>query len=288
MSAAIEQEHHRSMDEAADVVRNLAGDVPRPLVVVTGSGLAPLSEVLSIERRISLNAIPHMPRPTAPGHLGEILLGRMGTLGAIFFTGRVHLYEGFPPEEIVSAIRLASRLGGKILLATNAAGGVNPLLQPGDLMMLTDHINLTFRNPLIGCREPNRRLAASRSWAGSPYDVHLCETLREAARREKINLKEGVYAANLGPTYETRAEAVMLGEIGADAVGMSTVAEVVAARHAGMKTVAISCIANRVPLWGQPHTLTHNEVIERVGTAVERLKPLIVQWVKLVADDAGR
>jgi len=286
MNKAVERERYRLVNDAAQVVRNLAGDTPRPLVVVTGTGLAALADVLSIGRRIAASAVPNLPCPAVAGHSGEIVLGRLGPLEAIVFAGRVHVYEGFRASETAFAVNLGSQLGGKILLATNAAGGVNPQLLPGDLMMLTNHINLTFRNPLVGCKDRNR-LATSRQWAGNPYDGQLCDMMREAARREKINLKEGVYAYNLGPTYETRAEAAMLGEIGVDAVGMSTVAEVIAARRAGMRTVAISCIANRVPVWGKPQTLTHREVIERVGKAVERLKPLVVQWAKLVAENAS-
>jgi len=270
--------------EAAEMVRRLGGDAPRPLAIITGSGLAGLAAVMSLEQRIAPEAIPHLPPTNVPGHPGGILLGRIGPLGAIFFAGRVHLYETWTAQESVFSVRLAARLGARILLVTNATGGINGYLRPGNLVLLSDQINLTF------CFFSARFMSAESRVeppGGPLYDSWLRGLMRDAARLEKINLKEGVYAGTLGPTYETRAEATMLAEIGADVVGMSTVAEALAARVLGLRTVGISCVANMVPRWGRDRTVTHSDVLESVGKAVEQLKRLTARWAEMVADHAS-
>lgn len=274
--------YDRLVGEAAEAVRRLAGDTPCPLVIIAGSGLTGLVEALSVERRIAPQAVPHLPSPSVPGHHGGIFLGRLGSLGTILFAGRVHLYEGWSAQESVLSVHLAARLGARILLATNATGGVSEHLWPGDLVLLTDQINLTFRYLPTDPTQREHR-------ADSPlYDAYLSERMREAARLEKISLKEGVYAGTLGPAYETKAESAMLAQIGADVVGMSTIAELLAARLVGLRAMGISCIANQVPKWGRGHIVTHADVLGRVGSAVERLKRLLVRWAEMVADDAGR
>jgi purine-nucleoside phosphorylase len=311
VSANTPSDQDRLLDETAEVIRRVGGGVPRPLVVVAGSGQMGLAGALTVEHRLPPDALPHLPRPGVLGHGAGVLLGRVGRLNAIFFLGRVHLYEGWPPHSVTFAVQMASRLGGKFLFINNAAGGINGRFQAGDLMMIRDQINLTFR-PLLSSvtgfpSGPNERkflqvrstgfslrsFGQTQAGACTPnpsplYDARLCGFLREAARLEKIHLKEGVYAGNLGPTYETRSESAMLAALGADAVGMSTVAEVAAARSAGLRVVGVSCIANKVPMWGQSAVVTHGEVIERVSRALERLKRLIVRWSGLVADDANR
>jgi len=302
----------RLLDETADVIRRVAGDAPRPLAVVAGSGQTGLAGAVAVEHRLPAEALPHLPRPGVRGHGSGVLLGRIGPLNAIFFSGRVHLYEDWPPHAVTFAVHLASRLGAKFLFINNASGGVNPRFQPGDLMMIADQVNLTFR-PLLssGTGFPSgrderkslqvrstgfsllRSFGQTQAEACTPnlrtlYDARLGDLLREAARLEKFLLNEGVYAANLGPAYETRSESAMLAALGADAVGMSTVAEVAAACSVGLRVVGVSCIANMVPTWGQPQVLTHDEVIARVSGASERLKRLIVRWSGLVADDANR
>jgi purine-nucleoside phosphorylase len=274
--------------EAAGAVRRLAGDAPRPLAIIAGSGLVGLAGVISLERRIPPDAVPHLPLPSVLGHHGGLLVGRIGSLGTMFFAGRAHLYEGWTPEQSVFTVHLAARLGAKILLATNATGGINAQLRPGDLVLLTDQINLTFRNLPVPPHGPN----SPRANPHEPlYDSILCKQLREAARCEKISLKDGIYAGMLGPSYETRAESAMLDHIGADVVGMSTVGEILAARRVGLRTIGLSCVANMVPQWGQRRTVTHAEVLDRVSVAVEQLKRLIVRWAKMISDsdnDANR
>jgi purine-nucleoside phosphorylase len=271
------------MDQAAEAVRRQIGGAPRPLVIIGGSGLATVAEAIAVDRRIALDVIPHMPRPTVIGHPGTLYVGHIEGLGVLFFAGRSHAYEGRNPLDLTAAVDLASRLGGQILLATNAAGGVNPLFRPGDLMLLTDHIDLQFRPPPPGAGGPGPPPRGGPG--GSPYDRHLGDRMREVAGREKIILHEGVYAATLGPSYETKSEAATLRALGADAVGMSTVPEVKAARRGGFRVAAVSCIANRVPVWGQTSVVTHDEVIAAVASAGERLKTLIVRWTEAIAND---
>jgi len=272
--------------QAADAVRRLAGDAPRPLAIIAGSGLVELAGVLSLERRIPPDAIPHLPLPSVLGHHGGLLVGRIGSLGTIFFAGRAHLYEGWTPWQSAFTVHLAARLGAKILLATNATGGLSAQLRPGDLVRLTDQINLTFRNLPVPPHGPNSPLANRHE---PLYDSTLGQQLREAARCEKISLKDGIYAGMLGPSYETRAESAMLDYIGADVVGMSTVGEILAARRLGLRTVGLSCVANVVPQWGREHNINHAEVLDRVSAAVEQLRRLIVRWAGMVADnDANR
>ena len=279
--------HDKCLDEAADAVRRRTGKTARPLAVIAGSGLVGLAQALSVEKRLEPVEIPHLPVPGAPGHQGWILAGRLGPIGTIFFAGRAHLYEGWNARESVFAVELAARLGAKILLATNATGGVNPELRPGNLVLLSDQINLTFR-PLAGRKRHPRDPASVHSCLGSPYDIELSEKVREAARNEKINLKDGIYGGMLGPTYETRAESELLGRIGADVVGMSTISEILAARIAGLRVVCISCVANMVPKWGSCSTIAHAEVLDRVSAAVEQLKRLVVRWAEMIVHDANR
>jgi len=276
--------YDRQVDEAAEFVRQRVGDIPRPLGIIAGSGLVDLAGALSVEHRIAPGSIPHLPLPSVLGHHGSVLFGRIGLLETTFFAGRVHLYEERSTQESVFSIYLAARLGAKILLATNATGGINPHFRPGDLILLTDQINLTFRNLPMDSLQPK---SLARTDSGGPlYDARLCEKMREAARQEKIVLKDGIYVGMLGPSYETRAESAMLRQIGADVVGMSTVGEILAARRAGLRAVGISCVANPVPVWGRVGPVIHDEVLERVGDAIERLRRLIVCWAGMVADDA--
>ncbi len=274
----------RFLDEAVEAVQKRAGEVPRPLVVVTGTGLTQLADALAVETRIRFSEIPHMPHPRVAGHRAEVVLGKLGPLDAFFFCGRVHLYEGWSPEAVAFPVRLGARLGGQILLVTNATGGVHPLLAPGDLVLLRDQINLTGRF----------LLSADHFGQGSPsllpancYDPHLAELMHKAADDANIILKDGIYAANLGPTYETRAESAWLAQLNADVVGMSTVHETLAAHAAGMRVVGLSCVANRVPVWGRAMPLSHEEVVEVVSRGVEQMKTLIRAWSLRVASDAN-
>jgi purine-nucleoside phosphorylase len=194
--------------------------------------------------------------------------------------GRVHLYEGHEPERVVFGVRMLASLGCKAVLLTNAAGGVHPSMRPGDLMLIIDHINLTGRNPLHG---PNIDSMGERfPDMSQAYDPGLCEAARKAAAETGVSLREGVYLANLGPSYETPAEIRMARSLGADAVGMSTVPEVIALRHMKIRTAAISCITN-LAAGISPTPLDHKEVELTAKRTRDAFVKLLTRWVRLSA-----
>ncbi len=213
----------------------------RPTVgVVLGSGLGAFGDTLA--RKVPYAEIPGMPQSTVQGHAGNLCLGDVEGVAVACLQGRVHLYEGHGPETVVFGVRLLAALGCRAVLLTNAAGGIAEGFAPGDLMLIVDHLNLTGTSPLLG---PNDAAVGPRFPDMSrAYDAALCERARVAARARGVALREGVYAGMLGPAYETPAEIRMLRTLGADAVGMSTVPEVLALRHAGVRVGAISCITN--------------------------------------------
>jgi len=210
--------------------------------VVLGSGLGTLAGELVEEARFDYAELPHMGRTTALGHRGRLICGRLGSRAVAMFQGRFHLYEGRTPQQAALPVRVLRELGGSVAILTNAAGGLNPQFQVGDLMALDDHVNLMFANPLLG---PNDDAWGPRfPDMSEPYDRRLLDEASAIARREGFPLHRGVYVGMLGPTYETRAEYRMCRRLGGDAVGMSTVPETLAARHAGMRVLALSVITN--------------------------------------------
>ncbi len=210
--------------------------------VILGTGLGVLEESIDIRESISYRNISGFPVSSVKGHSGRLLFGTLGGRSIAVMSGRFHLYEGYTPKEITFPIRVFAHMGIKKLLISNAAGGLRKDLEPGGVMLITDHINLTFKNPLVG---PNvDELGPRFPVMTEPYSTSLLETARQAAFKNGIDLKEGVYAQLLGPSLETAAETRMLQIIGADAVGMSTVIEVIEAVHAGMEVLAVSAITN--------------------------------------------
>ena len=242
--------------KAADVIREQCGDAEIGLIL--GSGLAD-SVVLEDAKTIAYQDIPGFPLSTATGHKSEWVTGRLNGKKVCMMRGRFHFYEGWRTEDIILPIRVMKLLGVKTLIVTNAAGGVNLSYTPGDLMLITDHINYSGINPLIG---PNDDDFGTRfPDMSSAYTPALRPIVRESAEELGIGLKEGVYMWFSGPSYETPAEIRMARILGADAVGMSTVPEVIAARHAGMIVIGITCITNMAAgILNQP--LTHKEVME--------------------------
>jgi purine-nucleoside phosphorylase len=244
----------------------------RPQIgLVLGSGLGGFADSLSHATRIPFAEIPAFPRSTAIGHAGHLVIGEAGAVPVAVMQGRVHLYEGYSAQEVAFPMRVFGRMGIRAVILTNAAGGINLNYQQGALVLIRDHINLQGTNPLtgpnddrFGVRFPDMTQAYAR-----PYR----ELAREEAGKLGMTLHEGVYAALLGPSYETPAEIKYLRTIGADLVGMSTVFEVIAARHMGIKVLAISCVTNMAAgILDQP--LSHQEVIEtgeRVKTSFEGL-----------------
>lgn len=265
-AAAAAPDPARAADFLAGRLRGLE---PR-MAVVLGSGLGGLAGRVEDAVRVPYAEIPGWPASAVEGHAGEVVAGRLGGVPVLGLAGRAHLYEGHAPDVVVLPVRVAARLGVRTLFVSNAAGAVNPLVEPGDLMLIIDHINLMGRSPLAG---PPRDGEARWADMAGAYDPELRGAVRKTAAAEGIGLREGVYAGMLGPSYETPAEIAMLRRLGADAVGMSTVPEVVAARALGIRCVGVSCLTNYAA-GVSPEPLRHEEVLEttrRVGETFERL-----------------
>ncbi|HEX3683465.1 MAG TPA: purine-nucleoside phosphorylase [Bryobacteraceae bacterium] len=269
------------MPEAAQFVLSQTTSLTPRIGVVLGSGLGAFAESLSGAVRIPYSAIPGFPAATAAGHAGELVMGTLGANGkgtdVAVMSGRFHLYEGYTAREVTSGIRLFRELGVGRVVLTNAAGGINPDFRAGALVLLSDHINLQGANPLVG---PNDDLGPRFPDMTEAYSIELRELARETAVEAGIPLYEGVYAAVLGPSYETPAEIRYLKAIGADLVGMSTVAETIAANHLGMQVLGISCVTNLAAgLSGEK--LNHEEVLETgrrvAGTFLKLLTALLAK-----------
>ena len=247
-----------TIPEAASAVsRRLASLQPR-VAIVLGSGLGDIADAVQDAIRIPYADIPGFQKPGAPGHKGELVAGTLESVPVLVQSGRFHLYEGHAPAVAALPVRVFARLGVRTLIVTNAAGGLRFTFRPPVLMLIADHINLMFRNPLVGAVEEGEERFPDMS---DPYDPELRACAREVARSEKIALEEGVYAALLGPSFETPAEIRMLARLGADAVGMSTVPEVIAARARGIRCLGFSSITN-VAAGLSAAKLSHQEVLE--------------------------
>jgi len=256
---------------AADTIRSRNGGVTPDVAIILGSGLGGLANEIEARTTIPFAEIPGFPTATVAGHAGTLICGRLAGKSVVALAGRFHMYEGHDARLAAFPARVVHALGAKTLVVSNAAGGVNRLWQPGDLMLIRDHLNLMFRNPLIGPTEEGDLRFPDMS---EPYDASLANIAREVAREQGIVLREGVYAAGLGPAYETAAEVRMLAFLGADAVGMSTVPEVIAARAMGMRVVGFSCITNLA--CGLSNTpITHAEVLETTAHAAKRFQALV-------------
>jgi purine-nucleoside phosphorylase len=250
----------------------LQGTPLRPEIgLVLGSGLGGFADSLADATRVSYADIPAFPRSTAIGHAGQLVIGKAGAVPVAVMQGRVHLYEGYSAQEVAFPMRVFGRMGIRAVILTNAAGGINLSYQQGALVLISDHINLQGANPLTGANDD--RLGVCFPDMTHAYEKSYRELAREEAGKLGMNLHEGVYAALLGPSYETPAEIRYLRTIGADLVGMSTAFEVIAARHMGIKVLAISCVTNMAAgILDQP--LSHQEVMEtgeRVKSSFEAL-----------------
>lgn len=264
-----------AVEETVAYLRRRLPRLPR-MALVLGSGLGVFAESLSDTVGVPYEEIPNWPRSTAIGHAGRLILGRLGSLELICLSGRAHLYEGYTPAQATFSVRAMGKLGVHSLILTNAAGGVNLAYEQGTLVLISDHINLQGSNPLVG---PNDDALGPRfPDMSAAYDEHYRHIAKLVAAELHITLAEGVYAALLGPSYETPAEIRYLRAIGADLVGMSTVPEVIVANHAGMKVLAISCVTN-MAAGILPQKITHEEVLETGAgvrdTLVRLLKELL-------------
>lgn len=269
-------EYQKKIDEAA---RFLADglDLKPTVGIILGTGLGGLADRIEKHKIIPYRDIPHFPESTVESHAGQLIAGHLGGKAVLAFQGRFHFYEGYSLEEVTFPVRVLATLGVRALILSNAAGGLNPLFKPGDLMIIRDHINLMGVNPLRGpnvdewgLRFPDMSM---------PYDRTLCAKAEEVALASGLPVQKGVYVAVSGPSLETPAETRFLRMIGADAVGMSTVPEVIVANHAGLKVFAVSVIANvNLPECMQPIHL--EDVIATAGKTEPNLVLLVSRLLK--------
>ena len=231
----------RQIDEAAGAVRAAWNRTPR-VGIILGTGLAGFADQIEREAVLGYEQIPHFPRATALGHVGQLVCGNVAGTPVVTMEGRFHLYEGYSLQQITLPVRVMKALGIELLIVSNASGGLNPSLSVGDVVVIDDHINLMGDNPLIGINDD--QLGPRFPDMSQPYDRELVERALEIARRENFPARAGVYIALSGPNYETRAEYRFLRLIGGDLVGMSTVPEVIVAAHAGLRVLALSVVTN--------------------------------------------
>ncbi|MBL0713333.1 MAG: purine-nucleoside phosphorylase, partial [Desulfosarcina sp.] len=245
------------VDEAAAFILKRCGSTPA-VGLLTGTGLGDCAEAIEVEEAFDYAQIPHIPRSTVESHRGRLLIGHLNGRVVAAFQGRFHLYEGYSPREVAFPVRILQALGARFLLVTNAAGGLNPHHRAGDIMLITDHINLTGENPLVGPNIPEWGLRFPDM--SRVYDLELMDRARTIARAMNLELPSGVYAGLKGPSLETPAELRFLRTIGADAVGLSTVPEVIAAVHAGLRILGLSVITN-IADPGAPVPATMEDII---------------------------
>ena len=262
------------IDQIADFIRSRYSYHPQ-VGIILGSGLGGLAASVESATIIPYNIIPDWPVSTVVGHQGHLVVGKFEGKEVLVMQGRVHYYEGYSMAQVVLPVRVLQRLGIEILIVTNAAGAVNPAYTPGDLMLLSDHINMIGMAGLNPLRGPNLdELGPRFPDMSQAYDKALIDLARDVAAEEKITLHEGVYVSLAGPSFETPADLRFLRIIGADAVGMSTVPEVITARHGGTRVLGISGISNKANLDGGTAT-THEEVLEAGQKIAPKLTTLI-------------
>lgn len=251
-------EYLRRLNEAVAFLRGRLGKAPRT-VLVLGSGLGDFVEDLGRVESLAYDQIPHFPQPSAPGHPGKLVRAARGGRKFCVLGGRVHFYEGYSLQDVVFSVRVLALWGANIFVVTNSAGGINPEFQVGDLMFIRDHINLMGANPLAG---PNLDSLGQRfPDMSEAYDRDLLKVARKSGTELNLLLREGVYLAVSGPSYETPAEITMCRQLGADAIGMSTVPEVIALKQMGARILGISCIVN-MAAGILPQKLAHDKVLE--------------------------
>jgi purine-nucleoside phosphorylase len=271
----MDQDEASKLSEAATFVQQRAGKAPT-VGLVLGSGLGALADALAEAQRLPYASIPHHPTSRVAGHAGNLCLGRLAGVQVACMQGRVHAYEGHPLSRVVFGARLLAELGCRVILLSNAAGGIASRLTPGSLMLIEDHLNLLADSPLRGPSSRGPRFPDM----SQAYDVELGQLCERAARSAGVTLERGVYAGVLGPSYETPAEIRMLRALGADAVGMSTVPEVIALRQLGVRVGAVSCITN-LAAGLSSGTLSHDEVEATAARVKSDFIRLFTGWVEL-------
>ncbi len=266
----------KQIKEAAAFIQNTTTIEPE-IGLILGSGLGVLADEIEDAVKIKYEEIPHFPVSTVAGHKGQLVIGTISGKKVVAMQGRFHYYEGYSQQQVTFPIRVMKEIGVKKMIVTNAAGGVNTLFEPGDLMIIDDHINFMSDNPLMGKNED--ALGVRFPDMSSAYSKALRAKALEVGQKLNIDLKKGIYTAMSGPTYETPAEVKMVRIIGGDAVGMSTVPEVIVANHSGIEVLGISCITNMAAgILDQP--LSHDEVIETTNLVQEKFLALVKGTIK--------
>jgi purine-nucleoside phosphorylase len=265
----------KKIAEATAYIKNLIGAEPVAGIVL-GSGLGSFTKEIKIEKEIPYGDIPHFPISTVEGHSGKLIYGELSGKKILAMAGRFHYYEGYAPHDVVFPIRVMKYLGIKTLLLSNAAGGTNPKFKVGDLMIITDHISFLTPNPLIGKNE--NELGTRFPDMTEPYKKELIEKAKGIAAKAGYDVKQGVYIAVTGPTFETKAEYRMVNILGADAVGMSTVQEVITAVHMGLPVLAISVITD-LGIREEENVITHEEVLLAAKEAEPKLSHIFKELV---------
>ncbi len=260
------------MEKYTEFVKNKTDFEPEFSIII-GSGLGPILDKVEVIERFAYRELPDFPVSTVAGHKGELILGHIGNKKVAVFNGRVHFYEGYSMKEVTKTIRLAAGLGAKKLIITNASGAVNKTLEVGDIMIINDHVNFIFaENPLRGEKGNERFVNLT-----DAYNRKMIEKFKSIAKRENVSVREGVYCAVSGPNYETIAELNLMNRLGIDAVGMSTVPEVIVARYLKMDVLGISCITDSVFSSGE---VSHEEVIEVAEKCGRKIAVLVEKFIK--------
>lgn len=266
---------YAAAEKTAGVIRSKIGKQAPAVGIILGSGLGGLADKIQDAVKIPYSDIPGFPVPKALGHAGALICGTLSGKDVVAMAGRFHIYEGHPPALAGFPVRVMHSLGVRTLFVSNAAGGVNEKFRAGDLMIIQDHLNLMWTNPLIGAQQPGEERFTDMSNA---YDHALQQLLRDAAKKSRTDMREGVYAALFGPSYETPAEVRMLRGLGADAVGMSTVPEVLVARALGIRVAGVSAITNSASgVTGAP--VSHAEVLDVGRQIATKFESLVTDFV---------
>tara|TARA_R110000868_G_scaffold207583_2_gene456577 strand:+ start:1293 stop:2123 length:831 start_codon:yes stop_codon:yes gene_type:complete len=270
----------QKLEEAAEYIKKQR-DIRPQVGVVLGSGLGAFVDQIQDKVTLAYDDIPHFKQTTVEGHEGRLILGKIGNVEVAVMQGRYHAYEGHHTDQVVFPVRLLARLGIDSIILTNASGGVNESYKAGDLVMITDHINLSGQNPLVG---PNiAELGPRFPDMTKAYDPKLQEILLSQAKVLGVDLKKGVYAGVLGPTYETPSEVRMIRILGGDLVGMSTVPESIAANHLGLSVAGISCVTN-MAAGIENVKLQHSDIKEQALKVMQKFSSLIVESIKVIGN----
>ncbi len=268
----------KSVNETVNFLRSVYPVQPE-VAIVLGSGLGNFAGKIAVEKEVPYTEVPHFPVSTVKGHSGKLIFGEVAGKKVVAMSGRFHYYEGYTPQDVVFPIRVFKMLGAHTLLLSNAAGGVNPGFKVGDLMIINDHISFGTPNPLVGknIEEWGTRFPDM----SEPYKKHLIAKAKQIAAEADIEIREGVYFAVTGPTFETRAEYKFIKIAGADAVGMSTVQECIVANHMGMDVFATSVITD-LGIREDDNIITHEEVLEAASAAEPKLTHLFTELIKTI------